>query len=366
MRQHDFKRRAYLHGYEPCLIAEIESEREWTPINTCEMPVVAIVGAVAGAIAGVGMVGAATGILGTIIGGALIVGGALTVIGTITGNENLTKIGGMLSLVGGVAGFAAGATGALGTNAAGGNFTMSDAFSQGMGKITDAFNGLTGATGTVNAGTEALNVNAGVTDVGGVSEAALQNAEGAYAPDMGASGGAGGPLTNPGGAAAPGGGPSTVGGPNAAGDATGSASTGAATESKGMLDRALKFANDNPGAANLIGQGLTGAAQGIGSYLSGQAEAEALEKLRKGEIKMASNGPLIIDPNSPNRAEWESYAQKLGVGTIQFGVDPNAPNMKMPSVSDNFTPPAITATGVTPSQYTPPKAPTVGLLRRAS
>jgi hypothetical protein len=76
------------------------------------MPVIAIAAAIGSIATGVAAFTAATGIIGTVLAGAMIVGGAATLIGVATGNKNLVKYGGILSAVGGL--------GTLGMNLLGG------------------------------------------------------------------------------------------------------------------------------------------------------------------------------------------------------------------------------------------------------
>lgn len=315
MRNKEFKRKAYLHGIEPFLLAELEQEREYQPIYaTCDMPVVAVAGAVMSGIAGVGMVTAATATtLSTIIGGALIVGSALTIVGTISGNEELANIGSLVSTVAGVSGFAAGAMGGLGTTPEGANYTITDAFNDGLNSISDAFGSLTGSgTAATNAAhTELVQP----VEIGGASD----DLPATFLEDM----------------------PQDVPVDDRATfleDIDSGSITKEATknDSGGILNNMLKgLGGDGDGMGTIIGNTLSGMAQGAGSYLSAQAEAEALEKARKNDIKMASNGPLIINPNSPNAAEWEAYAAQYGHDVIQFGVNPDAKGFNQPSYATN-------------------------------
>lgn len=360
--RNEFKRKAYLHGYEPILIAELEQEREWTPIHALEMPVVAIAGAALGAVAGVGLIG--TSVVGTIIGGAMIVGSALTIVGTVTGNEDLTKIGGAISLVSGVAGFAAGAMGALGQNASGGNFTISDAFSNGMDKISNAWDSLSGGT-TVNSASESLTsvvrdtnadagnvfatVDEGVTDLnalnstdypmlteyntGGTNNTGtfMTGSVNPMPTDMNSNGlvnqalttQPGTTVTPPSGTAAPAAPPATT--PPA---------------EKGIF------------SSETMGHAISGAAQGMGNQKAAETTAEAKEEQLKKEAKYASNGALIIDPNSPNKAELEAMAQSQGRPVVYMGSNPNAQPIKMPTAAGTIT----QTTQTVANAYKPPSA----------
>lgn len=379
-KQFNFKRKAYLHGYEPCLIAELEQEREWMPIPTCEMPIIAIIGAVASGIAGAGMIGTAvlgSTMLGTIIGGAMIVGSALTVVGTISGNKKLTKIGGALSLVGGVSAGIAGLTGNI-TNSAGQAMGMGDVFNNGMGKISDAWGKLSGTTGgldtvsnTANAGSESLVQSVQVGDVGGVEGL---NSQGYVAPEMGAAGSSGTAgnatdfsLTGSGNAtdySLAGGNKTALGfNPDTALGTVPSNPLGSSVTQAGDKGGLLSgmFGKDS---GTVVGHMLSGAADGAGKYMSAKEEAAALEKIRQGDISMASNGPLLIDPNSPNRAEWEGYAKQHGTSVV--GLDVNMTNWKMPMAGQNPNLPAHLKPGanpVTAPVVRAPQAPTVGLLK---
>lgn len=91
------------------------------------MPVVAIVAAVGSFAAGAAIATAATATVGAmVVGGMMMVGAALTIVGTVTGNAKLTKIGGIVSLVGGVGALGLGMAGMLTTGA-------SEAASAGVG-----------------------------------------------------------------------------------------------------------------------------------------------------------------------------------------------------------------------------------------
>jgi hypothetical protein len=117
--------------------------------------------------------------------------------------------------------------------------------------------------------------------------------------------------------------------------------------------------NENAGVANMVGQGLTGMATGASNYLSAQEEAKALQALREDKIAMASNGPLIINPNSPNRAEFEALAKKHNIGSISFGVNTSTPNLTSPSVAQSYT----MAQSLAAPKVMAPQAPKPGLLR---
>lgn len=72
-----------------------------------EAPAIAVVAAGASMYAGYAAIGATVGSM--LVGGAMMAGGALSLVGTLSGNEKLSKIGGLLSLAGGVGGLASGA-----------------------------------------------------------------------------------------------------------------------------------------------------------------------------------------------------------------------------------------------------------------
>lgn len=85
-----------------------------------DMPVLVIAAAVGSFAAGAAIVGAAGATIGAmIVGGAMMIGGALTIVGTLTGNQNLVKIGGILSLAGGLGAGVLGAMGGLADGAVG-------------------------------------------------------------------------------------------------------------------------------------------------------------------------------------------------------------------------------------------------------
>lgn len=98
------------------------------------MPIIPIIAAVGSFAAGAGIASAAVAAgLGTaaavgslVVGGLMMVGAALTIVGTVTGNAKLTKIGGIVSLVGGVGALGLGMAGMLTTGA-------SEAASAGVG-----------------------------------------------------------------------------------------------------------------------------------------------------------------------------------------------------------------------------------------
>jgi hypothetical protein len=117
------------------------------------MPVVAIAAAASSFAAGAAMMTAAGATMSSmIIGGAMAVGGALTIVGTVTGNAKLTKIGGILGMVG-----------------------------FGAGLVTQTLPGMANAAGAA-AGTEAA-ANAGAADAAGqaTGQSGAANAAGAGA-----------------------------------------------------------------------------------------------------------------------------------------------------------------------------------------
>jgi hypothetical protein len=123
------------------------------------MPVVAIAAAAASFATGVGMMTAAGATLGSmVIGGAMAAGAALTIVGTVTGNAKLTKIGGILGMVG-----------------------------FGAGLVTQTLPGMANAAGA--AGTETA-VNAGADAAAGeaAGQSGAANAAGANAADATTSG----------------------------------------------------------------------------------------------------------------------------------------------------------------------------------
>lgn len=91
------------------------------------MPIIPIIAAVGSFAAGAAIATAATATVGAmVVGGMMMVGAALTIVGTVTGNAKLTKIGGIVSLVGGVGALGLGMAGMLTTGA-------SEAASAGVG-----------------------------------------------------------------------------------------------------------------------------------------------------------------------------------------------------------------------------------------
>lgn len=78
------------------------------------MPIIPIIAAVGSFAAGAAVATAAGATVGAmVVGGMMMVGAALTIVGTVTGNAKLTKIGGIVSLVGGVGALGLGMAGML-------------------------------------------------------------------------------------------------------------------------------------------------------------------------------------------------------------------------------------------------------------
>lgn len=331
-----------------------------------EMPVIAIIGAVMSGVAGAGLIGTTVlgfSGLGTIIGGAMIAGSVLTVVGTLSGNAKMAKIGSMLGLVGGLTAGVAAMTGNIANTATGATMSMGDVFSKGMDNISDAWGSV---TGTVNTGTPGLvapitGETLGVGEVAAVSPPVdgspyANNPYGAEGVGVGydpsqaqAVVPSAGSLNTPPSAEALV--PSTIPNPyiNEAALAEhlpSAADTGSKTSTAWNMKDILK---DGGGA--LIGGAVAGIGTGVGNYLAAGEEAASLAAIRRGEVVRASGGPLLIDPNSPNRAEWEAYATKQGVGTVAFGV---APRTAQPAQYSPLASPQVMA----------PQAPTVGLLNR--
>lgn len=135
------------------------------------MPLVAVVAAVASFATGAAIATAAGATLGAmVVGGMMMVGAAMTVVGTVTGNKNLTKWGGIVSLVGGIGALGLGAAGML-TEAAGSTALESTAGVGANGALTVDGAGLASETG--NAAANAVNdVAGGAASAGSAAEAA--------------------------------------------------------------------------------------------------------------------------------------------------------------------------------------------------
>lgn len=100
-------------------VKQMATSKPSNPKAKYAMPVIAVVAAIGSFAAGAAIATAAGATIGAmVVGGAMMIGGALTIVGTVTGNQNLTKWGNILSIVGGVGALGLGVAGAL-TDAAG-------------------------------------------------------------------------------------------------------------------------------------------------------------------------------------------------------------------------------------------------------
>jgi hypothetical protein len=199
-----------------------------------------LIAAGASAWAGAGLMAAGT-FGASLLGGAMIAGGALTAIGAITGNKNLTKYGGILSMVGGVGALATGAFSATAGQIAS-DAAIPDAMSAGAGGAADAGGASLG--GAADAGSAASQVGS-ASDPFGMG--------GSMPTDPGASGFGSGPSAP--GVSAPGNPTIGVGQlPPGASYPPGQGPFGGvspglqapAAPPQGMLGSALQWAQDNP------------------------------------------------------------------------------------------------------------------------
>jgi hypothetical protein len=306
-----------------------------------EMPVVAVLGAVAGGIAGVGMIGTGAALFGgavmsgTLIGGALIAGAVMTTVGTITGNEKLTKWGSTLSMVGGIGAAAAGA-GVFGSEAAKG---ISGSMSTGMYKISKAwgqvFGGnISGAWNTLSTGSNPADiVNASAPQAANAGALDVNNAPGTS-------------TTTPPGATPAANNPPII----KLSDNPANVVNGPAAK-PGMLESLGGMIKENQTAALLGGQVISS----IGKYMSASEQQKLDDAIRNGEIKNMNDVTQILDPNDPNYQKKVAALQAAGnTNYVSFGINTNLPSLPQPQANPWTT----TATGglLAQTQYVPKPA----------
>lgn len=306
-----------------------------------EMPVIAVVGAIGSAVAGAGMIAAGTAVLGsvalgTVLGGAMLVGGVMSVIGTVTGNEKLAKIGGILSMVGGIGAFAGGAIGAAQQGAG-----FMDSVKAGMSTVTGAFNDGAKALGLDFLADASTTAPISEANPSAVAEAAAGAGDGIGAvsgvadmPPADYSLGTGSLSSTPA--------PSL----QMTANAPGAAAPAAGTTKPGLL-----------ASLGLDKKDMLYMASGLGDALTGNSEAEALEKKTAFEREQwktqqanAKAQVFMFDPNNPAQvAQAQQYAAQ-GIPVQPIGVTPGM------TVQPIRTTPPAPIYSLPPA---PPAAPTV-------
>lgn len=301
-----------------------------------EMPVVAIVGAAFSVSAGLSALAvgvAASSTLMAVAGGLMVAGGVLTVAGVVTGNEKLTKVGGIMSMVGGVGNLAIGTAEAMAGGASIGEALstsagqMSDAAQYGFGKVGESVSnffggGESGVTGGITeAGAPATNIadagtgiaptdNMFATDVGGAGANGnliqTQGIDGGIAPAVDSGIAPQATSVPPAGQVQTA--PVNPAGANAAGKG-------------GFLSGAAQFTKDNP----MLSYGMM---QGVSSMFAPDPN-EAQMDVYNDQIKRANDFVVMINPNSPN-AEKEYQAaiaagKKVVVAGYQAPTQPQQP-----------------------------------------
>lgn len=301
-------------------------------------------GVVVGVVAGLATAGAGWGMmmansattLSSLAGGAMFAGGISTALGAVTGNKKLSKIGGILSLAGGVGSLAADVAAAGSLTGAEFGKTAADGWATTMNKLEGAFGSVLGsgqpaATSTISQG--GIAGTPGMT-TGGTSPGLLAGEFGATAPATTGIGStsmvgdlAGGAQLTIGGNTLGSTSLSTTAGGTAAGGGAGVAggAAGGAAQ-KGILGKAMDFAQ-TPAGMNLVGNTLQGMAAGSAKqneldllalkYKDSRADLER-------ELANLNFRYEVIDPNDPQAEQKRRAAQAAGVPTITLGVNPNA------------------------------------------
>jgi hypothetical protein len=241
---------------------------------------------------------------GTVLAAVAEVGMALSVVGGITGNKTLSKIGGVMSLVGGVGGMLAGGLGSGGASAAssladaGADAATSAAWSEGaagLGQDTMANMGLDSAASSANSGIVS-GAQSGLPDLGGTiaanpADLALKAGTKATPGQMtvGADAGtqAAATVNDVAGAQMPVGvkGPAGAQGPSTPFDST-STSLNAPQSSTSFFDKFSKFAEGNK---TLFNSGM----QLVGGALKGANESKMWDEkmaLEKDRLRQTSYG----------------------------------------------------------------------------
>lgn len=258
------------------------------------MPVVAAVGGIASAAAGVGAVTAAGGFAAMSLGSAImagvqIVSGVAATLGAVTGNKTLQKVG----LIGAAAGAAVSGLNSLtdgallgtGTNAADMMGSIKDAdvgsVSAGLGSVDQTAAAIDAAEGgllgsaNVSGAIDAANASAGYTAGANVNAAQAAAASAATQPTIAG--------TTPTGASA-----------EMAAQTDAALNTGAGqlqmpgvqlpqapAPSSGLLGSVLDFTNKNPGAVKLVTGLGGGLAQGYMAQQAEDAKLKAAEEIRR-------------------------------------------------------------------------------------
>lgn len=261
------------------------------------MPVVAAIGGIASAAAGVGAVTAAGGFAAMSLGSAImagvqIVSGVAATLGAVTGNKTLQKVG----LIGAAAGAAVSGLNSLtdgallgtGTNAADMMGSIKDAD---VGSVTSGLGSVQQTSAAIDAAESGGLLGSVSADTAGAIDAA--NASAGY--------GASASTSTPQAAAASAATQPTIAGTTPTGaSAEMAAQTNAAlntgadalkmpgitpppgtTPSKGLLGSVLDFTNNNPGAVKLISGLGGGLAQGYMTQQAEQAKLDAAEAIRR-------------------------------------------------------------------------------------